>query len=816
MFKKQKVLALFLIIIFIIPLSANPLEGRKIKYLPMKYNQPVSDDSLNVDVSEAGQGERMAIVWEVYSDRANNPTYHAPDGQEYKKADFLELFFVLEERENFLHIVKDPNLNKDTLSAQAEDYGWIPRDNLLLWSNNLVTEKGRINRKAMILNTVEQLKTEKEGDKPDIVRFKKAPGLGSPLTGEESRLFQFFYIFKKSEDGQHLLLGKNSFFGATSVNSVIKGWVPNDRSVLWFNRVAIEPNWEYEAVQERKEGKKAKFFSNIDAARGYKLGANQDKKEIIWANDPLTTERLIGEWRRFPVLRKDPADPVILNTGVMGDIYTEQGKKLAEMSEKIAKTQNKIDKIISKKRKIKIVFVVDGTRSMQKVFKAVSSAIHNSTQDLNLEYRNKYGENAIDFAGVIYRDYSEDRMRRVRTRGFQSTQSFDSFFNPEKARDVNNNTHAEAPYLGLETSLKSLGLKQNETNVVILLGDAGNHVPDQGGRTPEKIADLMAEKYCHFISIQVHKPSVSKVYDNFTKQSKDIALRAAEKYRKILSNKYEGLFNLSELEWSENNNNFNLKESPLAAKVIAMEDGEAMNQSNIQDEIEKFIAGVDASNDSLIARINRIVAGASYVDEQKKAEMNDDGDFYTLPFSEGIWAVFQQSGLSVDELATLKVNKYQIYTPGYTSMQVEGQQHDQFQRVLLMDATELGDLERSLRELRSATTGSQRREALYNTWLQILKEYLGETGNVKFKELTMEEINRKLWELPGAGSMIGDLKLKNIYDESKLTDAELNRYIKSILEKHNKIQSIFFSQDYRYGFRSNERPYYWIKEDLLP
>jgi len=167
-------------------------------------------------------------------------------------------------------------------------------------------------------------------------------------------------------------------------------------------------------------------------------------------------------------------------------------------------------------------------------------------------------------------------------------------------------------------------------------------------------------------------------------------------------------------------------------------------------------------------------------------------------------------------LATLKVNKYQIYTPGYTSMQVEGQQHDQFQRVLLMDATELGDLERSLRELRSATTGSQRREALYNTWLQILKEYLGETGNVKFKELTMEEINRKLWELPGAGSMIGDLKLKNIYDESKLTDAELNRYIKSILEKHNKIQSIFFSQDYRYGFRSNERPYYWIKEDLLP
>jgi len=816
MLSNKKYLALIFIIIFTVPILSNPLQGKRVIYMPMKYNQPQSDDSLNVDISRVKDSGRMSIVWEVYSDKSGNKTYHAPGGEEYKEADFMEQFFVLEEREDYIHIVKDPELQKDTLSAQAEDYGWINKNDLLLWSNNLVTRKGRINRKAMILNTVEQLKSEDAGDKPDIVKFRKAPGLNTPLTGDESRLFQFFYIFKKSEDGKYLLLGKNSFFGETSVNSVIKGWVPNDRSVLWFNRVAIEPNWEQEAVQERKTGKKAKFFSNIDAAREFKLGADQEGTEIIWQNDPLSTERLIGEWRRFPVLRNDPADPDILNTGVMGDIYTEQGEKLARMSEKIAQTQNKIDKLIAQKRKIKIVFVVDGTRSMQKVFKAVSEAIRNSTKELNLEYRNKYGENAIDFAGVIYRDYSESRMRRVRTRGFKSTQSFENFFNPDKAKDINNTTHAEAPYLGLETALKGLGLKQDETNVIIQLGDAGNHVPDQEGRTPDKISDLMAEKYCHYISIQVHEPSVSKVYDRFTSQSREIALKAAKKYHTILSEKYGELFNLSELEWEVENNNYNLKESPLAAKVIDMDDGKAMDENEIKQEIEKFIAGVDASNDSLIARINRIVAGASYTEEQKNAELNEDGDFYTLPFSEGIWAVFQQSGLTVDELATLKVNKYQVYTPGFTAMEVEGQKYELFKRVLLMDATELGDLERTLRELRSATTGSQRRDALYNTWMQILKEYLGETGNTEFKELTMEEINKKLWELPGTNSLISDLKLKDIYNERKLTDSELNRYIDSILRKHGKIQNIFFSQDYKYGFRSNERPYYWIKEELLP
>ena len=816
MLKTKNVFVLILLTLFTLPLIAGPLEGKRVLYMPMKYNQPVSDDSLKVNIDKAPDSERMSIVWEVYSDRANNPTYHSPNGENYKTLNFMDKLYVLEEQDNYLHVVKDPDLRKDTLSARAEDLGWIAKNKLLLWTNNLVTERGKINRKAMILNTVEQLKSETEGDKPDIVKFREAPGRDTPLTGEESRLFQFFYIFKRSDDGQYILLGKNSFFGETSVNTVIKGWVPNDRSVLWFNRVAIEPNWEFNAVQERKDGKKAKFFSNIDAARSFKLGADQDKKEIIWQNDPLTTERLIGEWRRFPVLRSDPADAAILNTGVMGDIYTEEGKKMARMSEKIAETQDKIDRLIAQKRKIKIVFVVDGTRSMQKVFKAVSQAIRNSTQDLNLEYRNKYGENAIDFAGVIYRDYSESRTRRVRTRGFKSTQSFENFFDPSKAKDINNNTHSEAPYLGLERALKGLGLKQDETNVIIHLGDAGNHVPDQDGRTPEQIARLMADKYSHYISIQVHKPSVSQAYDHFTSQSREIAMKAAQKYHAILSEKYKGLFNLSDLQWEVENNNYNLQESPLAAKVIAMNEGERMNESEIQNEIEKFIAGVDASNDSLIARINRIVAGASYTEEQKKAEKNGDEDFYTLPFSEGIWAVFQQSGLTVDELATLKVNKYQVYTPGYTSMKVEGQKHPLFQRVLLMDATELGDLERTLRELRSATTGSQRRDALYNTWMQILKEYLGEAGNTQFKELTMEEINRKLWELPGTNSLISNLKLKDIYNERKLTDSELNKYIDSILNKHGKIQNIFFSQDYKYGFRSNERPYYWIKEELLP
>jgi len=803
-------------------LFAENVTGKMPLNQPIKYQMPAANDDLMTDISAVDSTKRMNLPWEVYSDRDENITFLTKDAQkQFKTIAYLDNFFVYQEEGDFLHIIKDDTFNKTVFSDIAEDYGWIKKSKLLLWNHDLVTEKGKINRKAMILNTVEHLTMETEDDTPDIVKFRKGPASSAHLTGEESQLFQFFYIYKISEDGKSVLLGKNSFFGPTTVKKVMKGWVPRSRAIFWFNRLAVEPNWEEEAVAQRNAGSKVSFFAHKPEAEKFKANQTIADTEVIWNNDPLSTERLIGEWRRFPVLRAEEKNKAILTTGVMGDIYTKQGKLLAEENQKIAEMKRKIDNQIAHKRNIKIVFVVDGTKSMSGVFKAVSGAVKSTAEKLNLEYRGKYGENSIDFAGVIYRDYSEGRARQCRTLGFNSSQSFEQFFNPDEARDIKNNTYYESMYLGLETALRSLGLDEDQTNVVILIGDAGNHYPDSQNRTANDVAELMAKNYCHFIAIQAHNSSKSKAYEAFITQNKVIALSAATKYRKILAEKYQDLYDLGSLEWGQKENKFNLTQSPLGAKVIGLNPNTEMNQEEIQSEIEQFIKGVDTGNDSLIAKLNSIVDGKGFERETESdsPEVVEEktNDFYTLPFAEGIWAVFQQSGLSLEELATLKVDKYQVYTPGYTSILVDGQSQPLMKRVLLMDATELGDLERCLRKLRSATSGSQRREALYETWLEILKEYLGESQNDDaLKNLSMEQINEKLWELPGTQSMIGNIKLKDIHNEGLFTDRELNIYITKILEKHERIQNIFFSHNYRYGFRSNERPYYWIDESMLP
>ena len=529
---KIRLLSLLSILILMQNISfAENVTGKAPLNQPIKFLMPAVGDDLSIDISTVDSTKRMNLPWEVYSDRDENITYLTKNTQkQFKTINYLSNFFVYKEDGNLLHIIKDDTFNKTIFSENAEDFGWISKSKLLLWNHDLVTEKGKINRKAMILNTVEQLKGESEDDTPDVVKFRKGPENKAHFTGEESQLFQFFYIYKISEDGKSVLLGKNSFFGSTTVQKVMKGWVPRSRAIFWFNRLAVEPNWEEEAVAQRNSGQKVNFFAHKADAVKFKANQPVADSKVIWNNDPLNTERLIGEWRRFPILRSEEKDKAILTTGVMGDIYTKQGKLLAEENQKIAEMKRKIDNQISHKRNIKIIFVVDGTKSMSGVFKAVSGAVKSTADKLNLEYRGKYGENSIDFAGVIYRDYSEGRARQCRTLGFNSSQSFEQFFNPDEARDIKNNTYYESMYLGLETALRSLGLDEDQTNVVILIGDAGNHYPDSEGRTANAIAKLMADNYCHFIAIQAHNSSKSKAYEAFITQNKVIALSTATKY----------------------------------------------------------------------------------------------------------------------------------------------------------------------------------------------------------------------------------------------------------------------------------------------
>ena len=103
---------------------------------PYKYTMPYEDMNLLKE-----KGKETGRFWIVYSDRANNKSYETPGGGIVKKnMRWKESFIAVEENDKYIHIFKDPDPS-ETLSDQAEDYGWVKKENMLLWAKPLHNSK---------------------------------------------------------------------------------------------------------------------------------------------------------------------------------------------------------------------------------------------------------------------------------------------------------------------------------------------------------------------------------------------------------------------------------------------------------------------------------------------------------------------------------------------------------------------------------------------------------------------------------------------------------------------------------------------------
>ena len=801
-------------IIFLVFLTLNIIfaqakirAGDRILKLPQKYLLPVVKDDLQMDLKPTS--ETVSYRWIVYSDRDNNKTFTTPGGKrEQKVISFLEEFFVADEQGLYLRIIRDPGIRSFTMSEQAEDFGWINKENLLLWQRTLVAPNGSVAHKGMILNTIAHLTERGNDDKPNIVEFKKGPKANAGKSGQQSNLFQFFFIYKSS--GNSVLLGRDIRIPRSTRDKrqVMVGWAPKSRMTLWNNRVALEPNWEKAAVAERKKGPnlKAKFFQSDTVSRRYKNREVVLSNEIFWDNDPLKTERFIGEMRRLPVLDISKSDPDIVAAGVMGVIQDNNSIKVTD-PEIYAELQRKLSKMIVNQRRINVVFVVDGTSSVEPFFGPISEALVDVTKML------KQTRNEFNFAAVIYRDYPE-KEHVVEVRGFSSDESISSFFNRNKAMDRFDTDLPEAMYNGIENAIRGTGLGTNNTNIIILVGDAGNHKDDPRGKTKEQIADLLEQYNCHLMALQVHHKAGQDTYNDFISQLKFISKHAANKQKDKIGRELG--IPMDNITWSVNVKapKFKLNNSPYGGWIIGLKDGKTLPLARLKSEIITFIENVDKNVENLITKVKEVIEGKSYIGNAWSSNSNS---IYSLPLAPGLMGFLRKVGVTPEELTILQTDKYQLYVTGSTTMRIRGQHHPLFKRVLLLDLFDLARLLDSMAKLLDATTGLQIRQKLHTTWFQILKEYLG--GSVSEEELnnlTLEQINNKVMGLPGVTSFLAQVRLRDIVDEAIFTEEMVEKYKRRIEFSEGQLRKIFNAENYKYAFFSNDTKYYWIEEDILP
>lgn len=781
--------------------------------IPIKYINPEDETSLSPD-----NRTRPGSWWVVWSDRNENITYVGPvKGQQKKKISFMEPYYVAAETNDMVHLVRDEHYS-EKFSQSAEDYGWIEKTNLLLWDHCLVTKQGKINKKGMVLNTVESLKKEKidKGDE-EGVRFFYNQSL-TQATKKTSRVYEVLYVYKITDNA--VLLGKSYATDYYKAKDDILGWVDKRKITIWDHRIALETNWESSAVQERRSRNLSNLFLFDETrAKRYAESGNVPEKFVIWKQLPSVTNRPIGDWRRFPLLEIDK-NTGIVQAGVMGELRSMIGKTDTMSTYSFAEIQRRYNEMRAMGRNINIVFVVDGTKSMEPYFDPISRSITESMNQLMASYT----KNTLRFGAVIYTDASEgDFLTQLKPLGSNYSE-ISRWMSPQRVYHKNDTDTPEAMYYGLMTALRSVGFQENETNVIILVGDAGNHKRDDHTQIdPDDLIRLMQLYGINMLAFQVHNESHSS-YDDFEHQVKYLIQKTATNtYNANKEISRIASFNYDPPEFSEvSKRNFVMDTSTMIGTLMLAAKHDQLSPNLLQEEIKNTVKLSNELTDKKLDILERFIAtGESFEEvmaDVSATKLSESAEALSAKssFAPAVVDFLRRMGIPEDKLKILLSQNYQLYFPAYSSLRVNGLQNDLYKQVLFMTQRELGEMLDQFDGLADAYTASSQRQKLKEVWLEILQKHLGDDYSREMAEqLTFEQINEKVFGLPGTSDLLR-YNLRDITDPSVVSDTKFYTYVTNIKNKRNELNKIYNDNEYKYGFYSYDEHYFWISQDLLP
>jgi hypothetical protein len=178
--------------------------------------------------------------------------------------------------------------------------------------------------------------------------------------------------------------------------------------------------------------------------------------------------------------------------------------------------------------------------------------------------------------------------------------------------------------------------------------------------------------------------------------------------------------------------------------------------------------------------------------------------------------ILVQSGLSQEQFEMLKKSKLQFYTTGYSVMQLKGFSYPFFQAVIFIDREELSRFVNDISRLLQEKSGNEVRRHLYNTFLKILDEHLGEMGTKNVGQKSMGEITDLLFGLPSTSRFLKDLRLDDILDPVRFPNDKLMFWMSEMETKLNQLKKIQNSDNYVFSFESNDEIFYWLQQSNLP
>ena len=516
--------------ILLLLVISNLVYGQDFKTVPDVFDKQCKTSFIKSIESETisldNLKSRSQRYWIVYSDRDDNSFYsnHHSNSTNNKKASFMQGFYVKNTSGSWLHLV-------DVLDEI--DYGWIHSKNLLLSIYSLKTEgdieKGTVSipRKAVILTSIDEAKNV-GGVLQTQKRYYTNPNRKNRYEKGTPKSFQPLFVFK--ETGTSVLLGGSDVLdGSVETNeSKINGWINVADKTDWDTRIALEDANSKEAKDEYSTSKLNGYITHKEITTCLENNLCDFKNSIAQFSVGATRN---NEMRR----------PVISNIDhnikkVISVAKDNKGNKIYEaLLTEARRLQSNVN----------IVFVLDATASMRPYYKSIANSLEKV-----IDNNQKIIKSNLKLGVVVYRDYADGKSA-------YDVQPLTTDFN--KVKKVINSTVCqskdedlpEAQFNGLINGIEEVGFNANESNIIVLIGDCGNHLDDKNGYVLNNIIDLYGKYKTNLISFQVKSGADNSFY-TFNEDVMDVIFEVANK-------KIEGKGSDLKIKLESKNNNNTIK-----------------------------------------------------------------------------------------------------------------------------------------------------------------------------------------------------------------------------------------------------------------
>ena len=440
------------------------------KKVPREYSVNYSYGNVKSERSEMNKK-----AWVVYSDREGNVTTMQPGGSlPHTELTYMEPMLVIGSKGDYYKLVKyDPAILKNerlTEYKNAEFYGWIHKDLLLLFNNSETEIRNDIKLKSLtsVANCSVMLEAEKYFANDSLTLYS-TPELKEPCGS--IGLSSIVYVFKRADNDSKVLVAQKNSIAPDEVEETAIGWVSASLVAPFGQRLVLDTPPQIVSSLKPSDSCTNVHTTVSPVSLSPALYAHRIDTTLVFRT--LDAAEII-----------DHSDNRIYNVDGQPITY-KQSKQLSSSLENI-----------------NVIFAIIPTENVLQQLPLISNAIQNlkpifdaSPNRFSYSYAATIASQPIPFT-KSYLTFSDQVIEAGRQLNLTSTASFTSV---------------------VQDALTLASAYPKATNIIILIGEKAS----SSNNIPQNIQDEFIRYNCRLLSYQVYADN-QDIYNNFVLQSLNI------------------------------------------------------------------------------------------------------------------------------------------------------------------------------------------------------------------------------------------------------------------------------------------------------